>query len=294
MNSFRGLARRIRDFLIFPLLRPSAIAQLQLKLALKNLTSSPSALDKVYNLSEFGFRAFSQDDEDGILLLIFAIIGSGEKRCVEICAGDGRECNTANLIINHGWHGLLVDGDEALVRQGKAFYANEPSTKLYPPVFVHAWITRNNVNEIIAKNHFSGELDLLSLDIDGMDYWVWDAIDVCRPRVVVLEYQDILGPERALTVPYADDFVAWHYSTTDGAPNYCGASLLAFVKLARTKGYRLIGCNRLGYNAFFVRNGLGVQQLPEVDVASCVTHPRVRKGMVQRFPLVKEMDWIEV
>lgn len=295
MNTFKRLAHKLRDFLICPLANrmhePDAAAQIHLKLAFKHFSKSAIAFD---NLSDYGFRAFSQADEDGILLFIFALIGSGSKRCVEICAGDGRECNTANLIINHGWHGLLVDGNEALVRAGRNFYGQERSTTIYPPVFVQAWITRDNVNEIIAGNNFAGEIDLLSLDMDGVDYWIWEAITVCKPRVVVLEYQDILGPVQAVTVPYTDDFDAWRHSTTGGMPNFCGASLAAFLKLARKKGYRLVGCNRYGFNAFFVRNPLGEQQLPEVDVASCFKHPKVLEGMRERFPLVQSMPWIEV
>jgi hypothetical protein len=130
--------------------------------------------------------------------------------------------------------------------------------------------------------------------MDGVDYWIWEAITACTPRVVVLEYQDILGPVRAVTVPYADDFNAWQYSTTGGMPNFCGASLAAFVKLARKKGYRLVGCNRYGFNAFFVRNPLGEKQLPEVEVASCFKHPKVLEGMRDRFPLVQGMPWVEV
>ena len=82
------------------------------------------------NINEAGFKVFSQTDEDGILLYIFSIIGTTNKRSVEICAGDGIECNTANLIINHGWNGLLLDGDEALVRTGIDYYNNNPNRKL--------------------------------------------------------------------------------------------------------------------------------------------------------------------
>lgn len=144
-------------------------------------------------LRHVGFKAFSQTDEDGLLLYIFSIIGSESKKSVEICAGNGMECNTANLIINHGWHGLLVDGNEALVKCGIEFYKSNPHTYVYPP-FVHSWITRDNVNEVIARNGFEGEIGLLSIDMDGVDYWIWDAIHCIEPRVVVVEYQGILGP----------------------------------------------------------------------------------------------------
>jgi len=97
-----------------------------------------------------------------------------------------------------------------------------------------------------------------------------------------------------LTVPYRDDFNAYGYPTTNGMPNFCGASLLAFVKLARVRGYRLVGCNRYGYNAFFVRNPLGTREIPEVSVAECFKHPKVIWGMRERFPTVRDLPWVEV
>lgn len=267
------------------------VSQLQLKLTYQELAKSGGALP---SLKEVGFRAFSQTDEDGILLYIFSIIGAANKTSVEICAGNGIECNTANLLINHGWHGLLVDGVEANVKLGRTFYQRNSSTYIFPPAFVHSWITRGNVEELLRKNGFEGEIDLLSIDIDGVDYWIWDAIKVIRPRVVVVEYQDIIGPDRSLTVPYSDDFNAYIYPTTNGMPNFCGASLPAFVKLARKKGYRLVGCNRFGYNAFFVLNPHGERHIPEIDIRECFKHPKVLWGMKERYPTVKDLPWVEV
>jgi hypothetical protein len=97
-----------------------------------------------------------------------------------------------------------------------------------------------------------------------------------------------------LTVPYADSFNANDHPTTDGMPNFCGASLAAFTKLARRKGYRLVGCNRYGFNAFFVRADLGVKELPEIPVADCFKHPKVIWGMQHRWPTVKDLPWVEV
>jgi hypothetical protein len=269
---------------------PDTAAQLALALAYRR--SSAAALGGP--LSDYGFSCYSQTDEDGILLYIFSLIGTGNRQCVEMCAGDGIECNTANLIINHGWHGLLVDGDAEHVARGRRFYAESMATRIYPPRLVQAWVTRDGVNDIVRSGGFAGEVDLLSLDLDGIDYWIWAVIDAIDPRVVVLEYQDILGPARSWTVPYSDDFCAGQYSMTQSMPNFAGASLSAFVKLGRSKGYRLVGVNRYGFNAFFVREDLGVGILPEVDVESCFTHPKVLAGMRDRFPLVANMPWVEV
>jgi hypothetical protein len=149
--------------------------QILLVLKYRELLHSNSSLP---TFGDVEFRAFSQNGEDGILLYIFSVIGSTNKKAVEICAGDGTECNTANLIINHGWTALLFDGKEENVERGKAFYAKNGDTLNWPPKFIHAWITAENVNELILENGFQGEIDLLSLDMDGVDYWIWKALHI--------------------------------------------------------------------------------------------------------------------
>jgi hypothetical protein len=237
------------------------------------------------------FRAFSQNGEDGILLYVFSLIGMGQRRCVEICAGDGIECNTANLIVNHGWNGLLFDGDNRLVERGRAYYSRLPDTAQFPPKLVNSWITRENINELIKKHGFEGPVDLLSLDLDGVDYWIWEAIEVIRPRVLIAEVQCIWGSERAVTVPYSDTFKA---PPIDRFLIYSGASLPAFVKLGRKKGYRLAGVERLGYNAVFVADGVGEELLPEVDLESCVNRPFVTWAQRELLPKVADLEWVEV
>src|SRR5207245_1991562 len=148
---------------------------------------------------EAEFRAYSQFGEDGILLLLFAAAGAGGRRAVELCAGDGIECNAANLVVNHGWEALLVDGDPAHVARGAAFYRECDDTFLMPPRLVHSWVTAENVNGLIESHGFGGAIDLLSLDMDGVDYWVWKALTVASPRVVVLEYNNLWGPDEART-----------------------------------------------------------------------------------------------
>ena len=270
---------------------PDAATQIGLFLAYRQLVDEGRTLPRI---ADIGFQCHSQTDEDGILLFLFSILGVSKKLCVEICAGDGIECNSANLILNHGWHGLLVDGNKELVEQGRRFYRHSPQTCIFPPTFVNSWLTRQGVNELITSNGFSGEIDLLSLDLDGIDYWIWEAIEAVTPRVVVVEYQDILGPDRNWTVPYADNFSASAYPKTDGMPDFAGASLGAFAKLGRRKGYRLVCVNRYGFNAFFVKNGLGEELLPEIAVGQCFGHPKVIWGMRERFPAVKDLPWVEV
>lgn len=234
------------------------------------------------------FRNFSQNGEDGILWYVFSLIGTTNKTCLEISAGNGRQCNCANLIINHGWTGLLFDGDANNANAGRKFYRTHPDTFNYPPKYVHAWVSAENVNHLVSANGLSGEIDLLSLDIDGVDYWIWKALDVITPRVLIAEVQAIWGSEVSVTVPYRADFRG---EFVQGFGIYCGASLPAFVKLGKAKGYRLVGCQRYGFNAVFIRNDLGQDLLPEISASQCFTHPFAKWAYDELRPLVADRQW---
>ncbi len=243
--------------------------KLQLVLAnqykIMGLAARPSIVDAE-------FSSYSQNGEDGSLLMIFSVIGAQSKVAVELCAGDGIECNAANLILNHGWTGLLFDGDQSSIDAGRQFYARRTNawrSSRVAPKLVTAWITKDNVDGLIVENGISGEVDLLSLDLDGVDYWIWDAIKSIDPRVVVLEYNNRWAPEDSVTVPYADNFVGLGASVA--GEGYFGASLTAFKKLGATKGYRLIGANGPNTNAYFMRQGVGETDFPEVSVESCLS-----------------------
>lgn len=243
------------------------------------------------------FRNHSQTGEDGILWYIFSLIGTRSKKSIEICAGNGKECNSANLIINHGWHSLLVDGNESRVAIAEQYFRAHPNTRLIPPRVICDWVTAENVNKLISTNGFSGEVDLLSLDMDGVDFWIWKAIADASPRVVVLEVQAIWGCDRAVTVPYRPDFRLKVLGDKErGIAWYAGASLAAFVKLAREKGYRLIGSNRFGFNALFMRNDVGAGIFPEVPPAQAFNHPVVAWTNGRLRPLYDDdnLDWIDV
>jgi hypothetical protein len=153
-----------------------------------------------------------------------------------------------------GWTGLLVEGDA-----GKAGIAGRkfPHAKA-----VCAWITPEGVNELLSQHGFGGEVDLLSVDVDGNDYWVWKAITVCTPRVAVLEYNSMFGPDRAVTIPYDPQF-----NRRDHRFCYFGASLSALTKLSVQKGYRLVAVEPTGINAFYLRHDVA-PEIPAVEPAS--------------------------
>lgn len=161
----------------------------------------------------------------------------------------------------------------------------------WPPSILHAWITRDNVNQILVDAGYVGEIDLLSLDVDGVDYWLWEAMTAISPRVVVLEYNHLHGPDLSVTVPYRDDFVA---EFSEYGSDYAGASLAAFIKLGRRKGYRYVGSNTIGTNAFFVRDDVPTAVLPEATPEEAFAHPRAQFGMEVRYPKIKNKEWMEV
>lgn len=238
-------------------------------------------------INDVGFRKYSQFEEDGILLYIFSLIEPLHRKCVEICAGNGRECMCANLIINHGWWGYLFDGNEHSVAAGRKFFSRCKETCFAPPHFSHAWITAENVNELIRSSGVTGPVDLLSLDLDGVDYWIWKAITVIEPQVVVCEIHNQIPPDQSLTVPYDPKFVC-------NAEDFRGASLAAMCRLGREKGYRLIGTHRYGFNAFFMRNGVGESFFPEVEASSCLNDPATRALREQRWPKTRTLNWQQV
>jgi hypothetical protein len=247
------------------------VAQLMLRFQYQDLVRRGIRLA---DLRDVEFQCHSQNGEDGILLYIFSVLSATNRRVVEISAGDGIECNSANLIVNHGWNGLLFDGDADQVAKGTAFYSACPTTRIAPPKFVNAWITAENVNTLVAQNGFGGPIDLLSLDVDGNDYWIWRALTCATPRVVVLEFNANCGPESCVAMSYKPEYRL----DLTAQPYRCGASLPAFVKLARAKGYRLVGVQALGFNAFFVREGLAEELLPEQSPRQCYARNERLKG----------------
>jgi len=182
------------------------------------------------DLADYEASVYSQCGEDGVLGRIFDVIGAGNRYFVEFGAWDGQHLsNTANLRLNGGWQGLLMEGSD------------KADGELVKREFVDA----GNVNALFAKHAVPETFDLLSIDIDGNDYWVWKAIEGYTPRVVVVEYNVFFPIDQACTIPYDPEWV-WDRSY------YHGASIAAFQKLGRAKGYSLVYADRFAPNAFFI------------------------------------------
>jgi hypothetical protein len=220
-----------------------------------------------------GFRVFSEFDEDGVALFLLAVGGSPTRRFVDIGAGD---CvfasNTANLALNFGFDGLFVDADESRIEHGRRFYARHPDAMVRPPVFVRSFVTRENVNEILTEAGFTGDIDVLSIDIDGNDYWIWQALECVNPRFVIAEAHPELGREEWV-MPYEPGFDA--REAPPGA--WMGASPAAMVQLADSLGYRTVAANLYGFNIFFARRDVA-EQLPTIELDELFRHGSYHRG----------------
>lgn len=204
--------------------------------------SNTSRFQDPLRLLRYGYRVYSQNQEDGMITEIFRRIGVSSKRFVEIGVETGLECNSAFLLLQ-GWTGVWLEASSENAASARRNFAH------YPVDIVEGYVTVECVDEIISRVSGGDELDLLSIDIDTLDYWLWKAIRSVSPRLVVIEYNATFPPHVSQTVAYNPD-MRW-----DGS-NFSGASLGALEKLGRTKGYTLVGCSLAGVNAFFVRNDL--------------------------------------
>lgn len=260
--------------------------QIALTLAYQDRLACGRALP---DLAGVEFRNTSQQGEDGILLYIFALAGHGDRRAVEMCAGNGIECNSANLIVHHGWDALLLDGNARLLDAGRRFYARHFETRRVAPQLQQAWITVDNAQQLVAQHGFADDLDLLSLDMDGVDYWVMRSLTV-RPRVVVCEYNNRLPAGLSITVPHETEFaVEGDQAAGEG---FFGASLGAFVGLLGTRGYRLVGANRHNTNAFFLREDVLPDVLPAVSEESCLSSTWATVQRRRWWGSLQSREWV--
>ena len=214
-------------------------------------------------LDLYGFKVYSQNDEDGIIEEIFNRIGTTNKLFVEFGVQNGLECNT-HYLLHKGWRGLWLEGSESYVKE--IFARFFPVIRIGQLGCINAFITKDNINDLISRAGISGEIDLLSIDIDGNDYYVWEAINVVRPRVVVIEYNAKFPPNHVWKMAYNEKHV-W-----DGSDCH-GASLKAMELLGRELGYRLVGTNFNGTNAFFVRQELASNHFFDPPTAEALYNP---------------------
>lgn len=249
------------------------------------------------NIHDTEFKVFSQFGDDGILQYLIYQTRPEHHTFIEFGVQDYSESNTRFLLMNDNWRGLIMDGDT----QAMSALRNDELYWRYDLTAVGAFVTRENVNQLFRNNGFGGEIGLLSLDIDGNDYWVWEVIDSVNPVIVTVEYNSVFGAQHAVSVPYDPAFYRTkaHYSNL-----YWGVSLKALCVLAEKKGYAFVGCNSNGNNAHFVRKDK-VGKIPVKSVEMGYVESRFRESRdingsltflhgEQRIKAIKDMQVVDV
>ena len=214
------------------------------------------------DLSRYEYELHSQHGEDGIIRYLFSRIGFTNRRFLEFGFG-AVQSNSLRLMLHEQFGGLFIDGSQ---EQCDFLNAGVRHFKLENVQAIPAFLNLDNLEEIINTGGLPRDLDLMSIDVDGNDYWFWEHIDFLEPRVLVIEYNAMLGPELSLTIPYDKDF---NFFTSEkiASGTFWGVSIAALEKLGKRKGYRLVGCDSTGVNAFFLHHGTGTNHIATLSAA---------------------------
>lgn len=249
----RWFKQRLRNFVFAPIDKFNAqlartLATTQQRVLLGRIAAHQvRTLGKLRSLADAEFQVYSQWGEDGIIEWLVHNLSDVPESFIEFGVENYCEANTKFLMFHRNWRGLVIDGSQAnigSVRADETFWRHDLSAKA-------DFITAENINELIIASGFEGEIGLLSIDIDGNDYWVWKAITSVRPLIVIIEYNAVFGDLLPLSIPYDGSF---NWAKAHPSTLYFGASIRALCDLAVEKGYTFVGTNSSGCNAFFIRN----------------------------------------
>ena len=223
--------------------------QKELMIKAKLLSHKNLRLKKIKNLSEVEFQVYSQWGEDGIIDWLVNKFPEIPKSFLEIGTENYKESNTRYLLINKNWDGFIIEADKSSVKDIKS----QRVYWKYNLTVENKFISQNNINTIIKKNNIPKKLGLLSLDIDGVDYWILKKLSVLDPSIIICEYNSLFGQKKAITVPYKNNYIRSneHFSNL-----FYGASIRAFINLLKKRNYFFIGTNSAGNNAFFVKQNI--------------------------------------
>tara|TARA_B100002049_G_scaffold220176_1_gene188394 strand:+ start:206 stop:1114 length:909 start_codon:yes stop_codon:yes gene_type:complete len=223
------------------------------------------------NIQDYEFKIFSQWGEDGIIQKIIDSIEIKNKTFIEFGVGDFFESNCRFLMMHNNWSGFVIDSSEKMIEMLKKTYFYWK----YNLKSINAFIYKENINNLLLKSEFDFDLGLLSIDIDGNDYYILEAISQYKPRILVVEYNSLFGSKRNISIPYTPDF---NRTKANYSNLYFGASLGAITYIAKKKGYILVGSNSSGVNAFYVRKDLMNKKLNEKSVKEAYTISKLRES----------------
>jgi hypothetical protein len=227
--------------------------------------------DQQIDIKDWEFSIFSQFGEDGIIQCLVNSIEIENKTFIEFGVEDFSESNCRFLMMKDNWRGFVIDGSERNIsRLAKSYYYWKYDLKA-----ICEFVDKDNIENLLDQSGFDQDLGILSIDLDGVDYFILSSIVKFKPRILICEFNPIFGPTRKVTVPYDKKFQRFqhHYSGL-----YWGASLSALNDLATRLGYGLIGTNSAGHNAFFVRNDLIRPPFHCLNPEQAFDVPRYRDG----------------
>jgi len=256
------------------------------------ILSKLNDINTTNNIEDFEFKVFSQFGEDGIIdyLVKKTDIKNDEKFFIEIGVGDYSECNTKFLLMNSYWSGIAVEGNNQSVEKIKK---KELFWK-YNLDVINEWVRKDNIKRILSNKIIDQKLGLLSLDIDGNDYWILHELEILKPIILIVEWNSLFGPDKNVTVPYDDNFVREkkHFSG-----QYWGASIRAFYNLMQKRNYSLICSNKAGNNLFFVRNdrlkNLKTKKPDEVYINQIFNDSKDKNGKLNFLDKNKKLENLE-
>ena len=215
------------------------------KVLLGRIQSSNNKNLKINSLKQVEFQVFSQFGDDGIIQYLVNRLPIRNKTFIEFGVENYRESNTRFLLINDYWSGFVIDGSQSNIE----FIKSEQYYSFYDLKVNASFITKENINELLFRSQFHKDIGILSIDIDGNDYWIWNQIDEYRPVVLICEYNSLFG-FKPNTIIYDSTFVRGIKSPF----NFYGTSLKSIYNLSKERGYTFIGCNSAGNNAYFIKN----------------------------------------
>ena len=255
----------------------------------KILSNQIKGVREVSSLSQVEFSIFSQFGDDGIIQWLVQNIDIENKTFIEFGVEDYSESNTRFLMMNDNWSGFVLDGSvnniEKLQKENYYWKYDLNSKAIF--------ITKSNINEIISAQKIIGDIGLLHIDLDGNDYYIWEAINVVNPVIVIIEYNSIFGCERQISIPYRDDFIRGkaHYSNL-----FFGSSIKSLYELSKRKGYSFIGCNSAGNNAYFVRDDKIGGSIQSIDLKNGYVKSKYRESRASdgSLSLLDKGDGIEL
>ncbi len=201
------------------------------------------------NINDSEFKSFSQFGEDGIIQYLINNLKISNKKFIEFGVENYDEANTRFLLENNNWSGLIIDANQKNIN----YIKKQNYYWRYDLIAVNSFVSTKNINEIIKSHNFEGDIGLLSIDIDGNDYWILKEINVISPDIIIIEYNANYGPDKSLTIKYNDNFQRSKYGIEK---LIYGCSLTAIYNLCKERGYSLVCTNKNGNNAFFVKTKL--------------------------------------